>query len=242
MSLPLCSTLNILNHLIVRGVRLIVVDGSSAAKVVGIATGLIILQTRPSGLILGAALLDDTSFLRKPLAMRAPSPPIETKGHQRRSKEHHEGPRLPSGLRIDVGIDFVQSVHLQTDEDGTKESEDDPEPHDGQDAPWPIPPAGFGLREAGKVVFDIGLRLARPRKAGQNTDRHLLAAEGLIRSHFLGNNVSSIAVGASSDTICDRVGMAVRDDGIFRREALPKGAEELKIAAGSVLDISNDCL
>mmetsp|Transcript_5960 Transcript_5960/g.16751 ORF Transcript_5960/g.16751 Transcript_5960/m.16751 type:complete len:259 (-) Transcript_5960:311-1087(-) len=172
--------------------------------------------------------------------MRAPSPPVEAKGQQGSGNEHDDGPRRPSGLGIDVGIAAVQSVHLETNEDGTEKGEDDPEPHNGQDAPWSVLPTGLGLREAGKIVFDIGLRLARPREAGQNNDRNLLAAEGLIRPHFFGDDIPSIAV--SGYAICYGIGMSVRNDGIFRREALPQSEKKTKVPAGRVPDVSDDGL
>ena len=94
-----------------------------------------------------------------------------------------------------------------------------PEHHDVQNATRSILPAGLDIREAGKVEFDTGLGLARPRKAGQHADRNLLAAEGLIRPHLFDHNILSIAV--SSDAVFDGIGVAVCNDGIFRREALP---------------------
>ena len=156
--------------------------------------------------------------------MRAPSPPVEAKGQQRSADEHDGGPRCPSGLGIDVFVAAVQSVHLETYEDGTEKSKYDPEHQDVENSARSILPAGLGIREAGKVVFDIGLGLARPRKAGQHADRNLLAAEGLIRPHFFGDNISSVAI--PSDAVFDGLGVAVCNDGIFRREALPQRAKE----------------
>lgn len=63
-----------LHHLLITGVRNVVIDGCGTAKIIcadstTVATGLIILQARSSGPCLGARLLHDAPILREPLTM-----------------------------------------------------------------------------------------------------------------------------------------------------------------------------